>query len=419
MIERGTLANGVTLLCEPVATTETCAIGFWFATGSRDERRHERGLSHFLEHMLFKGTERRSALDIAVQIDRVGGNLNAFTDRETTCFYCALPAAHAELALDVLCDMVSSATLAAADIEKEKVVVCNEIRAADDFPEEQSYQLFLERMWGGHPLAVRVAGTEGDVGRIDRDALAAFYRNRYHPGNLMVTAAGDVTFDAVARTVSDRLAASGEPTAAEPRVPPTQQRAQDYADSTFQQAQVYAGTTLPPGTEPAAYYALLVLSTAFGESMSSRLFQRIREDAGLCYSVETFRSHYSDVWKWGIYANALPELTPRLLSALNEELHRLADRPPSASEVHDAISHLTGSMVFAKEDMETRMKRIAGQHQLFGSVMELDQAAHLLQSITADDVAAITARLLQPGRFNLLVYGAVGANGSGPARFDW
>ena len=419
MIERGTLANGVTLLCEPVDSTETCAIGFWFATGSRDEQRHERGLSHFLEHMLFKGTEHRSALEIALQIDRVGGNINAFTDREATCFYCTLPAVHAELAVDVLCDMVSSATLAEADIVKEKVVVSNEIRAADDSPEEQSYQLFLEGMWRSHPLAARVAGMEEDVARIDRDALVAFYRRRYHPRNLMVAAAGNVDFDAVARILSERLIAGGEPATGAQRVPPAQHRAQDYAESHFQQAQIYAGTTLPPGAAPAAYYALLVLSTAFGESMSSRLFQRIREDEGLCYSVETFRSHYSDVWKWGIYANAIPDLTARLLSALNQELHRLADHPPSATEVDDAISHLTGSMVFAKEDMETRMKRMAGQHQLFGSVMELDQAAHLLQSITADEVAAITARLLQPGRFNLLVYGAGDSNGSGRARFDW
>ena len=419
MIERGTLANGVTLLCEPVESTETCAVGFWFPTGSRDEQRHERGLSHFLEHMLFKGTECRSALDIAVQIDRVGGHINAFTDRESTCFFCALPAAHAGLAVDVLCDMVRSATLAEADIQKEKVVVCNEIRAADDSPEEQGYQMFLERMWGSHPLAATVAGMEQDVARIDRDGLETFYRHRYHPGNLVVTAAGNLDFDAVAGIVNERLSASGEPVAAGKRVPPAQHRSQDYADSPFQQAQIYAATTLAPPAAPATYYALLVLSTAFGESMSSRLFQRIREDAGLCYSVETFRSHYSDVWKWGIYANALPELVPRLLDALNRELHRLADRPPSANEVDDAISHLTGSMVFAKEDMETRMKRIAGQYQLFGSVVELEQAADLLHSVTADDVAAVAARLVQPGRFNLLVYGVGDSNGSGRARFDW
>ena len=419
MIERGTLANGVTLLCEPVDTTETCAIGFWFPTGSRDERRHERGHSHFLEHMVFKGTGCRTALEIAVQIDRVGGNINAFTDRETTCFYCTLPAAHADLALDILCDMVSSATLAETDIAKEKVVVSNEIRAADDSPEEHSYQLFLDGMWGSHPLAARVAGVEEDVARIDRKALASFYRDRYHPSSLVVAAAGDVDFDATARILTKRLVASREPVAGEQRVPPTQRHAHDYADSQFQQAQIYAATTLPPGPEPSAYYALLVLSTAFGESMSSRLFQRIREDAGLCYSVETFRSHYSDVWKWGIYANAIPELAARLLAALNQELHRLADDPPSSGEVHDAVSHLTGSMVFAKEDMETRMKRIAGQYQLFGTVMELEEAAQMLHSITADEVHAITARLLQPGQFNLLVYGAGGSNGTGRTRFDW
>ena len=419
MIEQGTLANGVTLLCEPVESTETCAVGFWFPTGSRDEQRHERGLSHFLEHMLFKGTECRSALDIAVQIDRVGGHINAFTDRESTCFFCTLPAAHAGLAVDVLCDMVRSATLAEADIQKEKVVVCNEIRAADDSPEEQGYQMFLERMWGSHPLAATVAGMEQDVARIDRDGLEAFYRHRYHPGNLVVTAAGNLEFDAVAGIVNERLGAGGEPVAAEKRVPPAQHRTQDYADSPFQQAQIYAATTLAPPAAPATYYALLVLSTAFGEAMSSRLFQRIREDAGLCYTVETFRSHYSDVWKWGIYASALPELAPRLLAALNQELHRLADHPPSGSEVDDAISHLTGSMVFAKEDMETRMKRIAGQYQLFGSVMELDQAANLLRSVTAADVAAVAARLVRPAHFNLLVYGAGDKNGSGRARFDW
>ena len=235
MIERGTLANGVPLLCEPVDTTETCAIGFWFPTGSRDERSHERGHSHFLEHMVFKGTGCRTALEIAVQIDRVGGNINAFTDRETTCFYCTLPAAHADLALEILCDMVSSATLSEIDIGKEKVVVSNEIRAADDSPEEQSYQLFLEGMWGSHPLAARVAGVEEDVARIDRGALMSFYRDRYHPSSLVVAAAGDVDFDATARILTKRLVASREPVAGEQRVPPTQRHAHDYADSEFQQ----------------------------------------------------------------------------------------------------------------------------------------------------------------------------------------
>lgn len=419
MIEQGTLANGVTLLCEPVDTTDTCAVGFWYPVGSRDERREERGFSHFLEHMLFKGTERRSALEIAVQVDRVGGAINAFTDREGTCYYCTLPAAHADLALDILCDMASAATLAEAEIAKEKVVVSNEIRAAEDSPEEQGYQRFVEGMWGTHPLAAKVAGAEQEVERISREHLASFYATRYHPRNLTVTAAGAVDFDRMARILVERLVARGAAAGGMERVAPTQHRAQDYADGHYQQAQIYVGTTLSPGPDPASYLAFVVLSTAFGESTSSRLFQHIREDEGLCYSVESFRSHYSDVWKWGIYANSSPDLTPRLLSALNRELHLLADEPLSPREVDDAISHLTGSMVFAKEDMETRMKRIAGQYRMFGQVVEFEQSAQMLQSISCGQVAELTRRLLHPERFNLLVYGTRDLTEARRVRFDW
>jgi predicted Zn-dependent peptidase len=419
LIEQGTLANGVTLLCEPIATTETCSIGFWYPSGARDEHRDERGYAHFLEHMLFKGTARRSALDIAVQVDRVGGSINAFTDKETTCFYCTLPAAHAELALDILCDMVSAAALAEDEIAKEKVVVSNEIRAAEDSPDEQGYQLFLEGLWRSHPLAARVAGVVEDVERIERRSLAAFYLSRYHPHHLIVAAAGALDHDTLAQTLSERLTADGEASVGRSRERPTCYVVREYTRGHFQQAQVYAGTTLEPAADLETYFALVLLSTAFGESMSSRLFQHIREDQGLCYSVESFRSHYSDIWGWGIYASAMPELAPRLLAALNQELHRLADEPLTPREVDAAISHITGGMVFAKEDMETRMKRLAGQYQMFGRPIEMEQSARLLRSVTAQQVAELTERLVQPGRFNLLAYGTRNMNGMRRVPFDW
>ena len=419
MIEQGTLANGVTLLCEPVAATATCSIGFWYPNGSRDECAAERGYAHFLEHMLFKGTAQRSALDIAMQVDRVGGSINAFTDKETTCFYCTLPADHAALALDVLCDMVSAAALAEEEIAKEKVVVSNEIRAAEDAPDEQGYQLFLEGLWRSHPLAARVAGVVEDVQRIEREGLAAFYRRRYHPQHLTVAAAGALDHAALARTLSERLPAAGAAGAAPARARPRRHAARAYTSAHYQQAQVYLGTTFDPPAELETYLALTVLSTAFGESMSSRLFQHLREDQGLCYAVESFRSHFSDVWGWGIYANAMPELAPRLLEALNRELHRLADEPLSGAEVDAAISHITGSMVFAKEDMETRMKRLAGLYQMFGRVIEMDQSALLLRSVSARDVAGLSARLLQPGGFNLLAYGTRNMQHLRSVPFDW
>lgn len=425
MIEQGTLANGVTLLCEPVTTTATCSIGFWYPSGSRDERSHQRGYAHFLEHMLFKGTAQRSALDIALQVDRVGGSINAFTDKETTCFYCTLPADHGELALDILCDMVSAAALAEEEIAKEKVVVSNEIRAAEDAPDEHGYQLFLEGLWRSHPLAARVAGVVEEVERIEARELAAFYRSRYHPRHLLVAAAGALDYDRLARMLSERLAADGAAGAgsaahaAPPRERPQRYAAREYTSGHYQQVQVYLGTTFDPAADIETYLALVVLSTAFGESMSSRLFQHLREDQGLCYAVESFRSHFSDIWGWGIYANAMPELAPRLLEAVNQELRRLADEPLSAPEVDAAVSHVTGSMVFAKEDMEARMKRLAGQYQMFGRVIEMDQSALLLRAVTAREVAGLSCRLLQPGRFNLLAYGTRNMDDMRRVPFDW
>ena len=419
MIEQGTLANGVTLLCEPVATTATCSIGFWYPSGSRDECSDERGYAHFLEHMLFKGTARRTALDIALQVDRVGGSINAFTDKETTCFYCTLPADHFELALDILCDMVSHATLAEEEMAKEKVVVSNEIRAAEDSPDEQGYQLYLEGLWRSHPLAARVAGVVADVERIEATTLTTFYRSRYHPRHLIVAAAGALDFDRMAHTLSESLVAEGDLAPGMSRERPTCYVSREYTRGRYQQAQVYLGTTLDPTSDLDTYLALVLFSTAFGESMSSRLFQHIREDQGLCYSVESFRSHYSDIWGWGIYANAMPELAPRLLGALNQELHRLLDEPLTGREVDAAISHITGSMVFAKEDMETRMKRLAGQYQMFGRAIEMDQSARLLRSVTAQDVAALTGRLIRPGQFNLLAYGTRNVSDLRRVPFDW
>ena len=186
----------------------------------------------------------------------------------------------------------------------------------------------------------------------------------------------------------------------------------------YHQAQIYVGNTLEPASDLAAYFALVLLSTAFGESMSSRLFQRIREDRGLCYSVGSFRTYYSDTWSWAIYANAMPDLVPQLLGALNHELHDLVDRPLSEQEVGDAVSHITGSMVFAKEDMESRMKRLASQYQMFGRTFEMAESARLLRQVAAADVAALSARLMQPGHFNLLSYGTRNMNGMRDVPFE-
>ena len=404
MIESVALDNGVTLLCESVPGVESCSVGFWYPTGSRDESVSERGLSHFLEHMLFKGTEQRSARDIAVQLDRVGGAINAYTEKESTCYYCSLPAVHLPLAVDVLSDMVSNSTLVGEEMEKEKLVVISEIEAAEDSPEEKGYQLFVESLWPEHELAAKIAGEVDDVRRIERAALQRFYAERYAPGRLAVSVAGPVDTGELAAAIGalDGQRPSGE---LEPRRPPQHRVQRTFVSDDYHQAQLYLGACMPPTQDMREYLAFVVLSTAFGESMSSRLFQRIREDEGLCYSVGCFRTHYSDTWGWTVYATAVPEALNPLLSALNRELVELLEHPLSADEVADSITHITGSMVFAKEDMETRMRRMVSQQELFGVVTELDEAAELISSIEAAEVDAVARKLIRPGAVSLLSYG--------------
>ena len=310
--------------------------------------------------MLFKGTARRTALDIALQVDRVGGSINAFTDKETTCFYCTLPADHAELALDILCDMVSHASLAAEEIVKEKVVVSNEIRAAEDSPDEQGYQLYLEGLWRSHPLAARVAGVVADVERIEATKSRHLLPQPLPSAAPSRGRAGALEFDRIAhvfeRESGARWGGGSRHVAADTDV--------------LRVAGVHArslstGAGVPrhyPGTEHrsrhlprprAALHGLrrvdeLAAVPAYPRGSGTVLFGGVLSQPLLRYL------------GLGIYANAMPELAPRLLAALNEELHRLADEPLSVREVDAAISHITGSMVFAKEDMETRMKRLPG-----------------------------------------------------------
>ena len=404
MIQTVALDNGVTLLCEPVPGVETCSVGFWYPTGSRDESAAERGQSHFLEHMLFKGTARRTARDIAVEVDRVGGALNAFTEKESTCYYCSLPAEHLGLAVDVIADMVSSATLSEAEIAKEKLVVINEIEASEDSPDEKGYQLYVESMWPKHELAGKIAGETDEVRSIERDALQVFYYSRCAPPNLTVSVAGPVDIPALVTSLSSLPAASNGAHVAE-RSAPTHHVERRFVPDRYHQAQLYLGASMAPTTDIRDYLAFVVLSTAFGESMSSRLFQRIREDEGLCYAVGSFRTHYSDTWSWTICATAVPDVLDRLLTALNRELVELMADPLSEEEVRDAVSHITGSMVFAKEDMETRMRRMVGQREMFGRVTEIDEAADLLRTIEAADVAAVATRLIRPGAVSLFSYG--------------
>lgn len=408
MISTEKLANGATLLLEPVDRTDTLCIGFWFLHGSRDEGPTERGYSHFLEHMLFKGTARRTALAIAQEIDRVGGLINAFTEKETTCVYAIIPREHLRLAFDVLSDMTASSLLDPIELGKEKEVIINEIQSVDDSPEEKGHDRYLMEMWGGHPLARKITGEVDEVRGIRRDDLDRFYRQRIVASNAIIAVAGNFAVEEV-RALAEAVFPSAGPRQSWPArtTPPWKGRISLVPDR-FNQLQIYAGTCYPVGNEVSEYYTSLVFSTAFGESMSCRLFQKLREELGLCYTVYSFRTFFSDIGMWTVYANTTPGQARSFLEALDKELARLLREPLSSEEIEAAKSHLTGSMILSREDMETRMKRMVRQHMMMNRILEFDESVSALRDVSREAIEAYARQCLRPDAFSLLAYGARG-----------
>ena len=407
MISTERLASGATLLLEPVDRTDTLCIGFWFLHGSRDEGPGQSGYSHLLEHMLFKGTARRSALSIAQEIDRVGGIINAFTEKETTCVYTIIPREHLRLAFDILSDMTVGSLLDKGELEKEKEVIINEIRSVDDSPEEKGHDRYLREMWGEHPLARKITGEVEEVQRVKRDQLASFSREWLVPANTVIAVAGN--FDPQeARDLASAVFTSPAGSGRSPRTSPRWQRKAAFVTDRFTQVQIYAGTCYPIDHQIPHYYTSLVFSTAFGESMSCRLFQKLREELALCYTVYSFRTFFSDTGMWTIYANTTPGQTPRFLAALDKELARLLKEPLTPAEIDDAKSHLVGSMILSREDMETRMKRLVRQYLMMDRILSFEESVAALRAVTPVAIEEFAHHCLRGDAFSLLAYGSRG-----------
>ncbi len=406
MIHHFQLGNGIKAILEPVEHTGVVSIGIWQTQGSRDEEESESGFSHLLEHMLFKGTQIRSAYQIAQSIERVGGYLNAFTEKETTCFYCTIPREHLFLAIDVLADMILNSNLDAGELEKEKAVIVNEINAIEDNPEEKGYEFYLQHLWNGHSLSRRITGSCEQVQRIKTEDLRGFYQERFVPGNLAVTASGCLSPDAVIDQLNKKLNSSHGLSDERQRIPPARNYSWELIRDRFEQAHIFTGTTYQPSKSIKDFYQDLIFSTLFGESMSSRLFQRMRENEGLCYAVYSYRSYYTDAAGWSIYANTAPETVNRVLEVLNDELKKIQNEPPGYQEIEDTMGQIRGNMILAREDVESRMKRIMRQYLLIGQVLDYEESLAILESISSEDINMVIDRLIRKNRFNLLAYGS-------------
>ncbi|MBN2442141.1 MAG: insulinase family protein [Spirochaetales bacterium] len=405
MIRIEKLDNGATLLFENVSATDTASIGFWVLTGSRDEKDHEQGYSHFLEHMLFKGTEKRTAFQISKDIDRVGGILNAFTDKENCCYYCTLPGEHITLAIDVLSDILFHSTFPEEELIKEREVIINEIQISMDSPEEIAYELFLEEMWGDHPLSKRITGSIRDVQSVTREKIIKFHKERYVLSNMIISISGNYNLNEVKDSLTRALENIQGGSFLYTREKPVTIPIWKLIKGRFTQSHLFAGINTEFSNEQRDFYSLLVFSTLFGESMSSRLYQHIREEKGLCYSIYSFRTYFTDVIQWTIYANTQGSDTSRLIESIGDVLKKLTTEPVTTTEVDDAKSHLKGSLILAKENMEARMKRLFKLYTLNNTIFEFEESFNFLDTIRLQDIQNTIESLVKGEDFNLLVLG--------------
>jgi predicted Zn-dependent peptidase len=401
-IRKTVLPGGLRVVTETVPTVRSVTLGIWAHVGSRDETPALGGATHYLEHLLFKGTRRRSALDISSALDAVGGELNAFTAKEFTCYYAHVLDSDLPLAIDVLGDMLTSSVLAEEEIEAERGVVLEEIAMTEDDPGDCVHDLFARALLGDSPLGRPVLGTVETVNAFTRDRLARFYRKHYDPPHLVVAAAGNLDHDTVVRQVREAFDRAGALQRAEGREPlhprsgtrplRTQGRV-EVSDRSTEQAHLVLGM---PGysRHDERRWALGVLSTALGGGMSSRLFQEIREKRGLAYSTYAYTSSFADCGAFGVYAGCRPGQLHDVLKICRDELDHTAQHGLSDDELKRAVGQLSGATVLGLEDTGALMHRLGKSELCWGEQMSVDEMLARISSVTPDDVREVARDIL-------------------------
>lgn len=407
LVRRTILPSGIRVLSERVPGSRSATVGYWVAVGSRDEAGDSQaapsayGSTHFLEHLLFKGTTRRSALDIAVAFDSVGGEHNAVTSKEYTCYYAKVQDRDLDMAVEVIADMLASSVLDPVEFESERGVILEELSMAEDDPADRAHERLFEAVFGAHPLGRPIGGTPETIRAVSRDAVWHHYRASYRPQDIVVTAAGAVDHDRLVQTVVAAMAAEGwDPDALGTPVP-----RRDAARVALERGEAVATLRRPieqaniaigmPGliATDERRATLGALNSILGGGMSSRLFQEIRERRGLAYSVYSFAPSYSDAGLFGIFAGCSPERTREVADLMLAELHRVADGGVTAEELRRAVGQVSGAAALALEDSDTRMSRLGRAEITLGEFIDLDESLRRLEVVTTEDVRELAGGL--------------------------
>lgn len=406
-IERAALPNGLVLVAEHMPHMRSVAIGIWVRAGSRGEPAGLNGIAHFIEHMVFKGTARRTAEQIAREMDSVGGLLDAFTSKELVSFNAKVLDENLPIAFDVLSDLVLGPVFADDDIAKEKQVILEEIRMEDDNPESLAHEMLTQSFWRGHPLGAPILGTRGTVRRFTRRSIVNCFQRWYTPANTVITAAGNVHVENLLKLVEKPFAAvhSKRPPSRNNRTAPhTHARLITRNKPALEQAHITLAVPSYRLTHPRRY-AASVLNNILGGSMSSRLFQNIRERQGLAYAVFSELNPYSDAGMLSVYAGTSRSTTERVLRSIAAEFARLKTERVSVDELRRAKDQLKGSLVLSLESPGARMSNLARQEIYFGRFFSVEELHASIEAVTAEDVQETAREFFQPKKIAATVVG--------------
>jgi predicted Zn-dependent peptidase len=391
------LDSGLTVVTEPMPDVRSVSLGFWVGTGSRDESDPMAGASHFLEHLLFKGTETRSARSIAEAVDEVGGDMNAYTTKEYTAFYLRVLADTLDLGLDILSDIMWQPAFRPEEVEAERQVILEEILMHADEPADLVHEVLAGALWPGHPLGRDVLGTEESIEGLTRDDIASFHAHHYRPGNIVLAAAGDLDPDELAEGIDKRFRGGPGGAAPDRQVPHEDPRPFSVVRRATEQAHLAVG--FPAfDRDDEDRYALSVVDHVLGGGMSSRLFQEIREQRGLAYSVYSYRSLLQGTGALAVYAGTSPARAHEVMDLICAEVDRLADGGLTERELAMTKTHLRGSLALALEDSGARMSRVGRSQLIHGHVPTLQAMEERLDAVTLEDVGRVIDRVLRGPR---------------------
>lgn len=401
-------ANGIRILTERMPHLRSVTTGFWVGVGSRDEPLELSGVSHFIEHLLFKGTETRSARRIAEEFDAIGGELNAFSAKEYTCYYAKVLDENLEQALDIMVDMLLRSRMSPKDVDAERKVILEEIAMHEDSPDDIIHDLFVSALWESHPLGQSVLGNQNVIRALTSEDIRSFFKRFYYPENIVVAVAGNVEHERIVSLVERLMAMDGgrERHTRHCVVPEIKPHTVVY-DRPTEQAHIVLGTQGLPRRHPGRF-ALAVLDNILGGGMSSRLFQKIREERSLAYSIFSYHSMYVETGLVAVCAGTSPENASAVMEIIKEEIDLLLEKGITSEELERSKGHIKGNLVLSLEDSGSRMTRLGKAEVCGGEILSLDELLKRVDAVTEEDVLKLADEIFGPRKLVAAVIGPFG-----------